>query len=77
MPPPIQVLTKKLIEVRGIEYNLAYKVLKDYIEKLSDAEFEAEVERVTNVDIFRYLQSVGLPFSRLLIVTDKWRRMVE
>ena len=74
---PIQNLAEKLIEARGLDYSLAYKVLKEYLKGLSDIEFLNQMSKVDNPNIFRYLWSVGLNLRQQETATMRWKELTE
>lgn len=75
--PPIQMLCEKLIESRGVVYAFHYQALREYIKGLDEVRFLAEMVRVDNPAIFRYLQSAGLSGKFLQIATERWRELTE
>ena len=62
--PPIQQLSERLLVARGIDYQNANYGLQAYLHDVSDEQFEAEIERVTNAKIFGKLWSMGLNARR-------------
>lgn len=77
MKPPIQILCEKLRDSRGYAYNLQYYALKEHLKGLTDVEFLSEMLRVDNPDIFRYLQSVGLPYGWQQIAAKRAKELTE
>jgi len=75
--PPIEQLTERMMEARGIDYQTAWEALKLYLDGIDDETFLLEIKRIENVQIFRYLWSMGLNRRRQLIVTDFWNGLVQ
>lgn len=62
--PPIQRMTEKLMEAKGMDYARITVQLRYHLEWLTDERFEAEIGRVTNPRIFGKLYSMGLNYRR-------------
>lgn len=75
--PPIQILVEKLRDARGPEYSLAYAALQNHLRMLTETTFLAEVARVDDPGIFRYLQAAGLPYSWQQIASTRWKELIE
>ena len=75
--PPIQIIAEKLAEARAMEYALQYNVLKEHIKSLSDDEFLAQMVRVDNPHIFRYLWSIGLTYRQQIITAKRWEELTK
>lgn len=75
MPATIQILAEKVNEAVGTEWSLAHRALRDYVHRLSDAAFEAQIARVTDRAIFGVLWSVGLSYERQDITMERSREL--
>lgn len=75
--PPIQMLAEKLLDAKAMEYGLQYQALKTYIHDLSEIAFLAEIARVDNHRIFRYLWSIGLTYNQQQIAAMRWEELTK
>lgn len=77
MPPPIQILAERLMLEEGLTYRLQYKALKEYIKRLSDVDFLAEMSRVDNPLIFNEMWSIGLSARQQEIALMRWEELTK
>ena len=77
MKPAIQILAEKLALSRGLDYSLQLLALKKHLEGLDDVAYLAEIVRVSNPDIFRYLYSTGLSLNRMQIANARWKELTK
>lgn len=75
--PPIQTLALKMIAARGPGRFTRTQILKGYLESITDDRFRQEMERVTDVAIFRHLMSMGLSLRRQEWLTKAWIRLTK
>lgn len=75
--PTIQILAEKLIPARGLDYQVAFRALKFHLSGLDEVSFLAEMTKVTNPDIFRYLWAAGMPYSFQQIASRRWEELTE
>lgn len=77
MPPPIQILAKRLIDIRGVEYFIHLEALRGYVRALSDIDFLSEMSRVDNPDILFVLWSVGLTARQQEMAIMRWKELTK
>ena len=69
--PPIQTMVERMLEAKRLDYQFAKAALDVHLKSLNDEAFEAEVDRVTNVEIFGTLWSMGMNRRRQEACTRK------
>ena len=75
--PPIQRLVHLLMEAKGPDRLLRTQILKGYLDSITDDCFRREMERVTDVAIFRHLMSMGLNARRQECLMIRWKQLTK
>lgn len=75
--PAVEILVNKMREARGYNYTLAYSALKEHLKSLDDVSFLAEIVRVEDFTIFRYLLSAGIPYKWAQVIAKRAEELLK